>query len=168
MPPSFERLLPVIRAGALDAELAALIWILAEGGLPVHVAASDPEDARAIVSGLEDLVRPVTVLPADSLEAALAITASDPALLGAVLVVADGRVTAAHWVRPALRDGAGHLREQGPAVLAVWDVRASRYEHFAWGVTPELAAVVGRKAGDFEAEHRERTGALAALALGPH
>lgn len=168
MPATFDALLPLLRAGVLDAELAALIWILAEGGLPVHVAAEEPAEARRVATGLEDLVRPITLLHGDSLDAVMASTSLDPALLGAVLVVGDGKVLAAHWVRPPLRDGAGHVRAQGPAVLAVWDQARGRFEHFAWGVVPELAIVVGRKAGDFELEHRERMGRLAALALGPH
>ncbi len=37
-------------------------------------------------------------------------------------------------------------------MLATWDPAADRFEHFGWGVTPELALRVGRKAGDFELE----------------
>ncbi|MEK6719546.1 MAG: hypothetical protein AABZ33_02615 [Chloroflexota bacterium] len=165
---SFPALARLLRSGALDAELAALVWILAEGGLPVHVAAEDPSDAEALARGLEDLVRPVSVLAGGSLDAVMAGTTMEKPLLGVVLVVDGGRLSAAHWVRPPLRDGAGHVRTQGPAVLATWDARIGRFEHFAWGVIPELAAVVGRKAGDFELEHQSRIDQLESMAAGPH
>ena len=77
--------------------------------------------------------------------------------LGVVLVlrqVDDGRrrVVAAHYVRPVARDQHGHLQRLGPAVLATWDPETDAFEHFGWGVTPELARRVGRHAGDFEIE----------------
>ncbi len=77
--------------------------------------------------------------------------------LGVVLVVRrldDGRrrVVAAHYVRPVARDVHGHLQRLGPAVLATWDPETDAFEHFGWGVTPELARRIGRHAGDFEIE----------------
>ena len=77
--------------------------------------------------------------------------------LGVVLVLRrldDGRrrIVAAHYVRPVARDVHGHLQRLGPAVLATWDPEADAFEHFGWGVTPELALRVGRRAGDFEIE----------------
>ncbi|MFL5712074.1 MAG: hypothetical protein ACJ77W_09375 [Chloroflexota bacterium] len=77
--------------------------------------------------------------------------------LGVVLVMRrleDGRrrVVAAHYVRPVARDVHGHLQRLGPAVLATWDAGEDAFEHFGWGVTPELARRVGRRAGDFEVE----------------
>ena len=77
--------------------------------------------------------------------------------LGVVLVLRrldDGRrrVVAAHYVRPVARDVHGHLQRLGPAVLATWDPESDAFEHFGWGVTPELARRVGRHAGDFEIE----------------
>lgn len=77
--------------------------------------------------------------------------------LGVVLVVRqtdDGRrrVVAAHYVRPVARDQHGHLQRLGPAVLATWDPTTDAFEHFGWGITPELALRVGRRAGDFEVE----------------
>ena len=77
--------------------------------------------------------------------------------LGVVLVLRrldDGRrrVVAAHYVRPVARDVHGHLQRLGPAVLATWDPETDAFEHFGWGVTPELARRVGRHAGDFEIE----------------
>jgi hypothetical protein len=77
--------------------------------------------------------------------------------LGSVLVMRrldDGRrrVVAAHYVRPVARDEHGHVQRLGPAVLATWDPETDTFEHFGWGVTPELARRVGRHAGDFEIE----------------
>ena len=77
--------------------------------------------------------------------------------LGCVLVMRrldDGRrrVVAAHYVRPVARDEHGHLQRLGPAVLATWDPETDTFEHFGWGVTPELARRVGLHAGDFEIE----------------
>jgi hypothetical protein len=62
------------------------------------------------------------------------------------------RVVAAHYVRPTARDEHGHVQRLGPAVLATWDADQDRFEHFGWGVTPELARRVERKAGDFDHE----------------
>lgn len=77
--------------------------------------------------------------------------------LGVVLVLRQldeerRRVVAAHYVRPVARDVHGHLQRLGPAVLATWDPETDAFEHFGWGVTPELARRVGRRAGDFEIE----------------
>ena len=77
--------------------------------------------------------------------------------LGIVVVLRrleDGRrrIVAAHYVRPVARDVHGHLQRLGPAVLATWDPETDAFEHFGWGVTPELARRVGRHAGDFEIE----------------
>ncbi|MEO8437726.1 MAG: hypothetical protein ABI562_04645 [Chloroflexota bacterium] len=83
--------------------------------------------------------------------------------LGTALILRhldDGRrrVVAAHYVRPIARDTHGHLQRLGPAVLATWDAATDTFEHFAWGVTPELARRTGRHAGDFEIEaDRRRT-----------
>ncbi len=77
--------------------------------------------------------------------------------LGVVVVLRwldDGRrrIVAAHYVRPVARDVHGHLQRLGPAVLTTWDPQTDAFEHFGWGVTPELATRVGRHAGDFEIE----------------
>lgn len=81
--------------------------------------------------------------------------------LGIVLVLrqlSDGRrrVAAAHYVRPLVRDLHGHLQRLGPAVLATWDPKRDAFDHFGWGVMPELAIRVGRRAGDFELEAEAR------------
>jgi hypothetical protein len=49
-------------------------------------------------------------------------------------------------------------------VLATWDARLGRYEQFAWGVLPEIAARLGRRAGDLEADLHHRRDDLAGLA----
>jgi hypothetical protein len=77
--------------------------------------------------------------------------------LGVVLVLRRldddrRRVVAAHFVRPIARDTHGHVQRLGPAVLATWDPAEDVFEHFGWGITPELARRVGRPAGDFEIE----------------
>ncbi len=89
--------------------------------------------------------------------------------LGVVLVLRrlDGgqrRVVAAHYVRPVARDTHGHVQRLGPAVLATWDPTTDSFEHFAWGVTPELAMRVGRRAGDFEIEVDRRRDFLDSMA----
>ncbi len=77
--------------------------------------------------------------------------------LGVVLVLrrlddSRRRVVAAHYVRPVARDVHSHVQRLGPAVLATWNPEADAFEHFGWGVIPELARRVGRRAGDFEIE----------------
>jgi hypothetical protein len=73
---------------------------------------------------------------------------------------APGRVVAAHYLRPIARDAGGHVQRLGPAVLATWDPERLRYDHFAWGIYPELASRTGRRAGDLEHEHVARAGRL--------
>lgn len=93
--------------------------------------------------------------------------------LGLVLVVRalrapDGhvrrRVVAAHYARPVGRDEHGHTQRLPPAVLAVRDEATGELEHFAWGVMPELAIRLGRKAGDLEQDQAERAAILSDLA----
>ena len=85
------------------------------------------------------------------------LTGDELSYLGVVIVLkrVDGarrRIVAAHYVRPVSRDVGGHVQRLGPAVLATWDPVRDRLEHFGWGVVPELARRVGRRAGDFEVE----------------
>jgi hypothetical protein len=88
------------------------------------------------------------------------IDAADPAMAPSRPV----RVVAAHYVRPLHRDEQGHAQLLGPAVLATWDPRAAAFEHFAWGVLPEIAARLGRKSGDLEADLHHRRDDLGGLA----
>jgi hypothetical protein len=204
-PPS---LVSLVAGATLDAELAALVWLLVEASVPLLVAApesrvaagsqlaagvlasirSDAPEASAVEPGLDRLGawqlvhghRAGAVVAAASLEEVRALLSRPPiqlsddelTFLGCVLVLgaSDGRsggrlrVTAAHYVRPLARDAHGHAQLLPPAVLATWDARLGRYEHFAWGVLPEIAARLGRKGGDLEADLHHRRDDLAGLA----
>lgn len=118
----------------------------------------------------------VATIQGDSLDDVFAALGSNPvrlgedelSQLGAVLVlrqVGGGRrrVAAAHYVRPVVRDVLGHLQRLGPAVLTTWDPKRDAFEHFGWGVIPELAIRVGRRAGDFEREAEARRAFLDGL-----
>ena len=74
------------------------------------------------------------------------------------------RVSAVHYVRPLARDEHGHLQRLGPAVLATWDETSDSFEHFGWGIEPELASRLGVKAGDLSVEQDRRRDYLAGLA----
>ena len=246
VPPEPRSIVELIRTGTLDAELAATLWLLVEGRVPIIVAgeaqgvgkstllgallhflpggvrlvelAGQDEDfawlpqaselgwpgvARAVegaapvrpdhtvllVNELSDDLPAYTwglaarvAVRAASIGYGLAATIIGDALddvfealrqspvgladdelshLGVVLVIRRvdrerRRVVVAHYVRPVARDGHGHLQRLGPAVLATWDPAEDAFEHFGWGVTPELALRVGRRAGDFEIESDRR------------
>jgi hypothetical protein len=255
-PPEPRSIVELIRDGTLDPELAAQVWLLVGGLVPIVVAAEAqgagkttllravldflPPDVRIVELAGEaetfewlpqaselgwpgtprptpgvDPVRPETTillaselsdhLPiytwgpaarvfvraasigygiaatihADSLDDVLAelraapVRLSDDELshLGVVLILRpldDGRrrVVAAHYIRPAARDVHGHVQRLGPAVLATWDPADDVFEHFGWGVTPELARRVGMRAGDFEVEVDRRRDHLARMVEG--
>ncbi len=241
IPPDPRSVAELIQAGAIDADLAATIWLLLEARVPLVVAGAERRVGKSTLLGaLLDLVpadlclvelrgafetfdwlpqaselgwpgvpmppagepvRPDTTIlvaselsdhnPActwgeaarvavraaalgyglaatihgDSLDDVLAALRASPvrltddelSRLGVVLVLrrASGgrrRVVAAHYLRPVARDMHGHVQRLGPAVLTTWDPATDRFEHFGWGVTPELAMRVGRRAGDFELE----------------
>ena len=238
--PSLARL---VATGVLDAELAALVWLLVEDGVPVldvgmEVVARD-ELLDALVAAMPGTRRPDRAAPVGEgrlvrvagtlatstppgmlrtslgqttgrsglaatiegtdLAEALAvlrrqgISDDEASFLGTVLVLRpvadrpttdrpvadrptadrpvadrptaepdavmsgrDQRVVAAHYLRPVARDTGGHVQRLGPAVLATWDADRGAYDHFGWGIYPELAARTGRRAGDLEAAHRAR------------
>ena len=221
-PPSIVEL---VRRGTLDAELAALVWLLVEGRIPVVVGAPTElvergtagDMLRGLLASLrpdlglegvdrEDLARPLTILSArklvhgdrpggvaraaslqelrDDLGAAppVGLGQDELSFLGCVLVLAEDprppvaaadptmaparpiRVSVAHYVRPLLRDEHGHAQLLGPAVLATWDPAKQAWEHFAWGVLPELASRLGRRLGDLEADLHHRRDDLGGLA----
>ena len=255
VPPTPRSIVELIRAGTLDAELAATLWVLIEGRVPLIVGALPrlagkttlldallmflPSGVRTVeLEGAMETFdwlpqapelgwrRPASPLPHDhppvrpddtvllihelsdhlpsytwGAEARIAIRAASigyglaatihadslddvfeqlrrpPILLGedelsrlGIVVilrpVGDGlrRVVAAHYVRPTARDEHGHVQRLGPAVLATWDRDRDRFEHFAWGITPELALRVARRPGDFELEVDRRRDYLAGLA----
>ncbi len=76
--------------------------------------------------------------------------------LGVVLALAPGRaggtprVAAAHYLRPVVRDGHGHVQRRAPAVLATWDPRTDAFEDFSWGISDELAGRLGLSAIELE------------------
>ena len=49
-----------------------------------------------------------------------------------------------------------------PAVLATWNMATDAFDHFAWGISPELAARIGGSPVDLEREQARRAGALMA------
>ncbi len=204
-------LVELIARGVFDAELAALVWLLAEGRVPLVVATPegriaagaqllggvlasvrpdaelDGLDRTLTAAGAANLVRgrrPGGALEAPSLEEVrrrlgagpLPLTEDQLTFLGCVLVLGDAsaprrsrgrlRVTAAHYVRPLARDAHGHAQRLPPAVLATWDDRLGRYEHFAWGVLPEVAARLGRRTGDLERDLHHRRDDLLGLVAG--
>ena len=208
-PPAAPSLVELVATGVLDAELAALVWLLVEAQVPVVVAAPEGRatPGAQLLAGLLASIRPdvdlaalrapMTAAGASSLirgrraggvlEAGslgevrerlgtgpLPLTPDQLTFLGCVLVLGEStggsgrrgrlRVTAAHYVRPLARDAHGHAQRLDPAVLATWDERLGRYEHFAWGVIPEIAARLGRRAGDLEADLHHRRDDLAGLA----
>jgi hypothetical protein len=240
-------LIGLLRAGALDAELAALLWLLLEGRTPVVVVGQDAAVRDRVIDGLAGLLPPdarsVDVEPDDdfgwlpeaadlgwrrdrTVSAGLAtgtVTASDGVLLvhglgapdgvggararivvralvlgygllatmagagledalnalhapevgtdpdersrlGIVLAVADdagtSRVTAAHYVRPVALDTHGHIQRLPPAILATWNPGAGRWDHFAWGVLPDIAGRLGIAIVELEREQARRAAVL--------
>lgn len=148
-------------------------------------AADDPEPrttARTFLAAAQAGLGPFATVAAADLEGVYEILERRPirlsrdelGSLGLVVVLAptaDGhagsagvRVGACHWVRPLARDAHGHVQRLGPAVLATWDGRISRWEHFAWGVLPELAARLGVRAGELERDAAARAAAIASAA----
>ncbi|MFI5254724.1 MAG: hypothetical protein ACHQ15_04635 [Candidatus Limnocylindrales bacterium] len=171
--------------GALDPPLAALLWQLMEGGLPLTVAGPAGSGRHALLAALAEL-RPAPiarqrsrlpeVVEADSLAALDALLAAAPygaqedelRTLGVVLVLGAQRpdqpgVVVAHYVRPLELDGHGHVQRRPPAVLASWDPAAARFDDYAWGILSELAARVGVEARGFSAERQRRSAYLAGL-----
>ena len=262
VPPTPRSIVELIRAGTLDAELAATLWLLIEGRVPLIVGARArlvgkstlldallmflppgvrtveldgametfdwlpqapelgwrathtpaaiaarvtgrtakpvrPDDTVLLIPELSDhlpsytwgaeariAIRAASIgyglaatIHADSLDDVFdqlrrpPVTLGDDELsrLGVVVIlrpVGDGlrRVVAAHYIRPTSRDEHGHVQRLGPAVLATWEPDHDRFEHFAWGVIPELAMRIGSRPGDFEAEVDRRRDYLAGLA----
>jgi hypothetical protein len=255
VPPTPRSITELIGAGTLDAELAATVWVLLEGRVPLVVAAeaggagkttllhalldflpagvrtrellgtfetwdwlpqaselgwrgpspgtaattpTRPDTTVLLAPELSDhlpgytwgehariAIRAASIgyglaatIHGDRLEDVLdqlrrpPVRADDDELsrLGVVLVLrrvdrpaGARRVVAAHYIRPVARDEHGHVQRLGPAVLATWDATTDTFEHFGWGVTPELARRVGRKAGDLELEVDRRRALLQGL-----
>lgn len=179
----------LIAEGVLDADLAALLWLLIEAGVPLVVATNNAqkaaEEVRGALSGLvarqlvtADGALAGGVLRGDSLEDVLRFNGAtvddevpDAAReLGVVLVLGQPepgdlvRVVRAHYLRPIERDGAGHIQRRPPALLSAWDKAASRLDHFHWGISNELARRAEMEPGEFEVVHHRRTQLLDDLA----
>ena len=170
--------------GALDAPLAATVWLLAEGGVPVVVASRDPMAGASLAEALDAFGRPPTLLSAfpnrldaASLEEAQARLVDPPHAMtedairsvGVVLVLnveADGRrrIRAAHYVRPLEQDPHGHVQRRPPALLAAWDAETDRFDDYAWGITAELAGRIGREPAAFELARADRARLLEDMA----
>lgn len=185
-----EGRIPLVVAAPADrigAGVQLLAGIMASVRPEVAISELEPPlgttGARKLIRGR----RPGGAITADSLEAVLRslgggplpLTEDELTFLGCVLVLgpagvrqasarATGRLRtrAAHYVRPLARDAHGHAQRLGPAVLAVWDDELARYEHFSWGVLPEIAARLGRRAGDLERDLHHRRDDLQGLASG--
>jgi hypothetical protein len=197
----------LVRAGALDAELAALLWLLVDGGLSLVMTGGTAERRAILLSALDDLpgasrsvpdhiapagvwgsvlrARIASLRPGDKFRATaeaaslrellemldapeIGLTDDEIRTLGVIVVMdAEGRVVAAHLLRPVERDGAGHLQRRPPAILAARDAHEGTLEHFTWAVTSELADRVDRSQPDFEARHADRARLIEHLATHP-
>jgi hypothetical protein len=73
-----------------------------------------------------------------------------------VLIVRDGKLAVAHYVRPVERDAAGHLQRRPPAVLAARDPRSGVLDQFYWAYTDELASRAGISRHELEDERDVR------------
>jgi hypothetical protein len=164
-----------IAHGVLDSELAGLLWVLTDAGVPLVVASRLPEAARELRSAFTNSSGGVLI--ADSLEEVLRLSGApvgnipdELRELGVVLVIGQvggwARVLAAHYVRRLERDAGGHLQRRPPAILAAWDVNDNRLEHFWWAITTELADHAGMDADELERRQADRAEFLQALAAG--
>jgi hypothetical protein len=195
--------LRLIRDGVVDAELAALLWLLTEGGVSLVVAGDVAGELRSELAVtllslhpahewvvLDAEAEPLTtdrlaallrggvglgvLVAGHSLEEVLrrlvasGLPEDGARRLGVVVISgqteAGLRCTSVHYLRPAERDAQGHVQRRPPAVLSAWDEAGDAYEHYAWGITPELADRVERSQADFESRQRERAAFLDAAA----
>jgi hypothetical protein len=196
-------MLSLLQRRALDPELAALLWLLADGGVPLVVAgpaqaatrsevaaavlAINPSLAWVLIDADEDPLQTERLaallrggvglgvtLAADDLEAVIdgLVAAGLPEdgvrRLGVVIILEDSerrlRCRVVHYLRPTERDAQGHVQRRPPAVLAAWDDEADGYEHYAWGITPELASRLDRSQADLEERQHDRAVFLQAAA----
>jgi hypothetical protein len=128
--------------------------------------------ARLVVRALSVGYGLIADMGAPDLEGVLARLGASPvqtddderSRLGIVLAVAEvgagPRVAAAHYVRPVSRDQHGHVQRLPPAVLATWNIATDSFDHFAWGVLPELAIRVGMRPVELERAQARRAVAL--------
>jgi hypothetical protein len=173
---------PLIVAGEREAAdraavATAILDVPPERPWVVFDADRDRPDAETLGAALRGGVTPAVILRAASLREVMDRLSAPPdglpddavRRLGVALILSpEGlgpvRVAAAHYLRPIERDGAGHVQRRPPAILATFDPDVGGFEHFAWGITPELADRVDRSQADFERRQTARSTSLARLA----
>ena len=155
-------------AGCLDTDTPP-------GILRAALAATTGRSGLALAITANDLAGVLSVLRSQGL------TDDEISFMGVVLVLgrrdagaagdaarldaSDGgdaaRLVAAHYLRPVVLDAGGHPRRLAPAILATWDPAAAAWDHFSWGITPDLAERTRMRAGDLERERERRAAMLA-------
>ncbi|HEY7025547.1 MAG TPA: hypothetical protein VH371_11370 [Candidatus Limnocylindrales bacterium] len=145
--------------------------MLAEHGVPLVVASHDQSSAEELRRAITDQVRAAQpgrdsigggVVIAGSLEDVLRVLGGEREItddtrdLGVVLIISDGQVAVAHYVRPVERDAAGHLQRRPPAVLAARGSASGVLDSFYWAYTDELATRAGVTRGELEDERDAR------------
>jgi hypothetical protein len=170
--------LPLVVAGGSTSARDRLLEALGRGDPAMLVDPADPDPRSTARSFLHQAGEglPVSAIASSASLEELFETLTSPAIglsrddltaLGLVLIVgAEDRVDAVHWVRPLARDGHGHVQRLGPAVLAARDPRTGRLEHYAWGVLPELAIRLETTPAELDAAAGERARTLRAEAIG--
>jgi hypothetical protein len=131
------------------------------------VAAPDDEIERlgvVLVLGEPDAATPGRSGTAGAAGSAGVAAAADASTASS----APPRVVAAHYLRPPAVGPLGRVERRSPAVLATFDGDRGAWDHFGWGIVPELAERVGLRPGDLEtavAVRRETIEALLAHGL---
>jgi len=156
--------------------VAALVLVLAEHGVPLVIASTDRAAAEDLRRAFIDQVRVAQpardsvsggVVLAGSLEDVLRVLGGENEItddtrdLGVVLIVRDGQLAVAHYVRPVERDAAGHLQRRPPAVLSARDKASGVLDTFYWAYTDELATRAGISRHELEDERDARARGLA-------
>ncbi len=149
---------------ALQPDLAAMgppdAWSAAHSARVLALRPGDPFALVVKADSLRDLMARITAGPGG-------LSSDEVRALGLVLVVGrDGRVDAAHLLRPVERDAQDHLQRRPPAVLASRDPSTGSLDHFAWGIAPELADRVDLSERDLDRRIAGRREILARLAAG--
>lgn len=173
----------LVATDVLDAELASLVWVLAERGVPLVVAGTERVAAETLRRAFVDQVR-ATQPARDAVAGGVVVGGSlldvlrvlgggteisdDTRDLGVVLIIREGRVSVAHYVRPVERDAAGHLQRRPPAVLSARATDAGALEHFYWAFTEELATRAAITRHELEDEQSLRSRRLAPTASQPN
>ena len=149
---------------AIASALLALVpdhaWVILDAGAePVTTDQLGAIIAGGVSLGVTYAARDLKAL-LDELSSHVGLPEDVIRRLGLVAVVeataAGPRIVALHYLRPTERDAQGHVQRRPPVVLATWDRELDVHDHFAWGVTPELADRVDRSQADLEERHRDR------------